>query len=202
MTASNSYTGPTLIDEGALKLSGGGSIASDLIDVYALGVFDVLEVAPYSLGPGKTIQGTGDVMGELLIDGGTVAPGASPGILTTESVTFGDGSTLAMEIGGTDRGDEYDVLVSTGTITLQAGSTLDVTLIDGFGPGLWDTFDLLDFADLDGTFTTVNLPGLNDLSWNTDSLYTTGEIQVVPEPVSAIVLLLGAIAGLGRRPRR
>ena len=132
-----------------------------------------------------------------------MAPGASPGILTVDDITFADGSTLQIELGGPARGTEYDVLAASGVVTMQGGSTLAVTLINGFVPQGHDEFDILDFAGASGHFNVLNLPQLGGgLSWDTSDLYTGGTIVVAPEPASAAILLAGvAWAFLRRRVR-
>ncbi|MBT3202146.1 MAG: PEP-CTERM sorting domain-containing protein, partial [Phycisphaerales bacterium] len=59
--------------------------------------------------------------------------------------------------------------------------TLRVSLIGGFVPDLGDTFDILDFSDLDGSeFDAIELPQLAGRNtWDTSLLYTTGEISVI-----------------------
>ena len=105
-----------------------------------------------------TCSGTGTISGSLN-NGGTVAPGNSPGILTVDGdYTQGGSGTLAIEIGGTVPGEEYDRLVVNGIATLDG--TLDVTLIDGFELSGDLLFDVLDFDSVVGDFTTQNLAGL------------------------------------------
>lgn len=65
---------------------------------------------------------------------------------------------LRLEIGGTDPGDEFDVL-QVGGIADLAGD-LAVVLIDGFQPALDDSFGTLDFGLLSPRspgFDTVSL---------------------------------------------
>jgi len=75
--------------------------------------------------------------------------------------------------------------------------TLDVTALAGtFAAG--QVFDILDWKTLSGTFDTVNLPSLSGgLSWDTSQLYTTGELTVVPEPTSGMLMLLGLLGVIG-----
>jgi hypothetical protein len=65
-------------------------------------------------------------------------------------VTFGGGSTLDVEIGGTQPGTQYDVVHVTGTATLDG--TLRVTLLDGFVPQPGDAFQVLTFGSRAGDF--------------------------------------------------
>ncbi|MCG8449444.1 MAG: sulfatase-like hydrolase/transferase [Pirellulales bacterium] len=89
---------------------------------------------------------------------------------------------LAIDLGGTDNSDildqQFDSLVVTGDITL-AGNLL-VSLVDGFNPGLNDTFDILDFASVTGNFDTLTLPVLTPgLEWDTSNLVVDGTLRVV-----------------------
>ena len=199
----SSYSGNTTIAGGILKLTATGSIASNLIDV-ATGSFDVSSVSGYSLGSGKTIRGNGTIIGVMTVLG-TLQPGESPGILNTGNITFGNGSLLNVELAGATAGTLYDVLNSSGSVNLQDGSKLKVSLINSFAPQNGDVFDILNFSSLTGTFTTVDLPALTgDNAWNLDNLYNDGTISVVPEPATLTMLLtvivaMGAWMAAGRR---
>jgi hypothetical protein len=82
-----------------------------------------------------------------------------------------------LALGGTTRGDQYDTIDSTGQLTL--GGTLAVSLTNGFIPAVGNSFDILNWASLSGTFSSVKLPTLpGGLTWNTNQLYTTGTISV------------------------
>jgi hypothetical protein len=108
---------------------------------------------------------------------GTFDPGLSPALTTVGSITFTPTNTLIMELGGTNRGTQYDAIVASGTLGLDG--TLAVTLIDGFNPAAGNSFDLFDWANLAGTFDTLQLPALSaGLMWNTSQLYTTGALNV------------------------
>ena len=74
---------------------------------------------------------------------------------------------------------DYDFLDVVGDVSLNG--LLDVSLIDSFVPVSGNTFDILDWGTLSGTFDLINLPGLSaGLDWDESNLYTTGEISVVP----------------------
>jgi fibronectin-binding autotransporter adhesin len=102
---------------------------------------------------GGTLKGTGTLTGQLQNDGGTVAPGNSPGVLTVTDFTQGAGGTLAMEVGGTIVGSEDDRLVVTGNASL--GGTLALTPLFGFVPDLSFDYDVLTSGSQGGTFATV-----------------------------------------------
>jgi hypothetical protein len=138
-----------------------------------------------------SISGSGSVKGDLHNDGATLSPGNSPGVFTvTGDYRQGANGRLSIEIGGVKLGDEHDLLGVTGTIKLAG--MLEVTLIDGFTPRIGDTFEVLDFGLLEGSFEAVQLPVLPaGLAWNDVELYSSGTLAVVPEPSASILLGLG-----------
>jgi hypothetical protein len=83
---------------------------------------------------------------------------------------------LEMELGGTTAGTAYDEIQATGALSLSG--TLHVSLINGFVPTTGQAFDILDWGTLSGTFSSISLPTLSGLAWNTSQLYTTGVISV------------------------
>jgi len=131
--------------------------------------------------------------GDLTNAGGTLAPGDSPGAtMINGDYTQQAGGTLKIELGGLAQGTEYDFLKVTGALSL--GGTLEVVLYGGFNPQYGNTFDLLDWGSLSGTFATVNLPSLGEgLVWDTSKLYTTGEIKAVPEAPTLWLFTLGGV---------
>ncbi|WP_272192190.1 hypothetical protein, partial [Acinetobacter baumannii] len=79
-------------------------------------------------------------------------------------------------------GTQYDQLHVTGALAVNGA--LDVRLVDlgagVFSPQAGDSFDLLDWGTLSGTFSTIQLPTLGgNLAWNTSQLYLTGVLSVV-----------------------
>jgi hypothetical protein len=90
---------------------------------------------------------------------------------------FGALASLAVEIGGIAPGTNFDKIVVADELVL-AGS-LDVSLINSFSPTAGQSFDIIDFASLSGTFTALNLPALAPgLLWNTSQLYSLGVLTI------------------------
>ena len=87
---------------------------------------------------------------------GTFSPGLSPAIVSTTNFSLASTNTLLMELGGTAVGSGYDQVQDGGLLTL--GGTLQVSLINGFTPASGNSFDLLNWSTLGGTFSSISLP--------------------------------------------
>ena len=126
---------------------------------------------------GGSLGGGGTVGGNVMNTSGAVAPGNSSGQLTVEGdYTQGSTGLLAIELGGLILGTEYDHLQVTGNAALDG--KLSVSLIEGFNPSAGDSFDILDWGTIGGTFAAMNLPTVAGLAWDTSLLYTTGELTL------------------------
>jgi autotransporter-associated beta strand protein len=154
----NTYTGGTVVNGGKLVVN--GSITGAV-----------------NVNNNATLGGSGNVAGLVTVaSGGILSPGNSPGILTVGSLTLNNGSLLDIELSGSARGSQSDAVVSTGSVSL--GGTLQVSLIS-FSPSSGQSFDILDWGSLAGTFATLQLPALaGGLIWNTSQLYTDGLLKV------------------------
>jgi hypothetical protein len=124
-----------------------------------------------------TLGGGGTVGGDVDNSSGIVAPGNSAGQLTVDGdYTQQSSGTLAIELGGITPGAEHDHLQVTGNAALDG--TLSVSLIDGFTPSAGSSFDILDWGTLGGAFSSLNLPTVAGLTWDTSQLYITGELNL------------------------
>ena len=127
--------------------------------------------------------------GGVLDIGGTVGFDTYTGNLTDDSFVLSPG-------------DSPGTTTIDGDYTQEAGGTLNVSMYGGYVPTIGDSFDIMDWGSLTGTFGTLVLssPGARP-DWDTSRLYTEGALDVVhaaPEPSA------GALFGLGRprqRPR-
>ena len=113
------------------------------------------KVAGVSLLTGSTLKGVGQVGTLSANTGSIVAPGHSPGCLSSASLyLYG---TYQAEIGGTDPCTGYDQLKVTGAVDLT-GSTLDAPLYGGFIPKVGQSYTIIDNDAADavaGTFTGI-----------------------------------------------
>ncbi len=104
---------------------------------------------------GGTIAGSGSLTMDVVNSGGTLSPGASPGLLTsTGGYGQGTAATYTVEIGGLIAGTEFDQTTWTAPVTLDG--TLNVSVISPFVPNAGDTFEIMTFPSRTGTFATVN----------------------------------------------
>jgi autotransporter-associated beta strand protein len=131
----NTYMGTTTVSGGTLLVD--GSIASSATDVKS----------------GATLGGTGTTGAVTVESGGTLAPGDSPGILHTGSVSFAAGAHFAVGLGGANPGaGGYDQLSANGSVNLGA-SALDLSFVNGFHPLTGEAFDIVTSSDpISGTF--------------------------------------------------
>jgi hypothetical protein len=143
------------------------------------------------------VTGSGSFTGQVEF-AGVVAPGNSPGAMSFDNARFTETARIIMELAGLTP-ENYDRIDVAGL--LEAGGVLEIDLLDGFDPSAGDVFDLFDFAALAGQFD-LELPALQPgLSWDDSGLSTTGVIAVIPEPTSATLLGLTALALIRRRGR-
>jgi hypothetical protein len=125
------------------------------------------------------MQGNATFLHDSFTNAGTLAPGESAGGLAF-SGDLANSGTLMMEIGGTSAITGYDQIQSE---SFTAGGTLSVSFINGFTPTLNNVFVLLKTGSITGTFTTVNLPDIAPLIWETT--YTDGKftIKAINDPL-------------------
>jgi autotransporter-associated beta strand protein len=121
LAGTNSYSGPTSVAAGTLRVNGSQPSSS------------------VTVASGATLEGTGTT-GPLTVNG-IVSPGVGgPGILQTGTVAFNGGSTFAVDLNGTAAGSGYDELLASGAVTLAA-PTLAVSV--GFPSAPGNTFVIM-----------------------------------------------------------
>jgi hypothetical protein len=152
---------------------------------------------------GGVLEGHGIVQGNLL-NGGTVHPGESPGILTvTGNYAQASGGILDIQISGANPGTGFSKLIVGGSASLDG--VLNLSLINGFTPTNGETFDILASSGLSGIFAKVN--GLHEGNVTFQVIYGTPTApndvilnafvgSPVPEPSSVVLFGLG-LAGIG-----
>lgn len=103
------------------------------------------------------LSGTGKVGVVSVNLGGVLAPGNSPGILSTGDLSF-NGGTYQVEIAGAGVG-EFDQIDVTGSVTLENDAVLQVTHLGGFKPSAGQSFVIINNDGTDAvTGTFMGLP--------------------------------------------
>ena len=192
--------GTTVINSGTSTVNAGGTIGSTTINGSLLNMNgsagDVLVNA------GGTLGGSGSVQG-LTLNGGTVAPGNSPGLLTAYELN-GSNGTFAFQLGApTTRGVTYDAINVSTLLTLGANTAFTFETLNSYTYGMGDTYDLFNFDSIDAeafdsAVLLAALPDLDttnsNLQWNVTNFTTDGIVNVVPEPSTASLLLGGTVS--------
>lgn len=161
IAGANGFTGPGYVSNGTLLVNG------------SIGGAGVVTVA------GGTLGGTGSIAGIVVQNAGSVAPGASAGLLSLLDDYAQIGGSLDIEIAGTNSASQYDVLSIGGQASL--GGTLNVTT-NGYVPAAGDSFTILAAASgISGTFSLVNLPPLSspELGWQVSYMPTSAPTMVI-----------------------
>ncbi|MFH1303398.1 MAG: autotransporter-associated beta strand repeat-containing protein, partial [Planctomycetota bacterium] len=129
LSGNSSFTGSTTVQDGSLKVEGD------------LKTTEVIVTA------GAVLAGSGSIDAKVTVkSGGVLAPGSSPGFISTGDLTLAAGSTLDLEIDGTTAGFEYDQIQVTGEVDLT-GATLN--LISAFTAAAGNEFILINNDDVD-----------------------------------------------------
>jgi autotransporter-associated beta strand protein len=105
LNGNNTYSGLTTVDGGTLVVNGSQPQSA------------------VSVGTSGTLAGSGTV--GVITGNGAVAPGSSPGILTSSNVTFAATGNYFVDLTGPDAGTDYDQLNIRGTSSL-GGALLHV----------------------------------------------------------------------------
>ena len=160
---------------------------------------------------GGVLRGTGTVEGSVTVaSGGTLAPGASPGILTVIGpVTLTAGANFVVDLSGAIAGSGYSqVALNSGGSANLNNATLTTTL--NYAPSIGDTFTIITGGTVTGTFAglpqgaTVNLGTFMGTPYTATIAYNaTSVVLTVPEPtcILAACSAVGAIVA-GIRARR
>ena len=151
LSGSSTYSGDTQINNGTVKLTAAATLT------------------PSSGSPSVTVNTNGSLTGKgtineaVIVNGGTVGPGTSPGTLTVGSADFSSGGTLMIQVPAYGvAGTDYDQLAVTGALTLGGSSILQLDLsglaTDGTASGI------VTYGTRTGTFSTVTL--VNNATYN------------------------------------
>jgi hypothetical protein len=126
-----------------------------------------------------------EVQFDLVNNGGTIAPGDSPGTTRVVGDLDLESGVLEIEIAGTQPGIEYDRIEVSGHAEL--GGVLDVKLLDGFVPNVGDVFGFLfGGGGFSGMFDEIMVPNLGPgKAWALNPGGATVFLYVVTAPIFA-----------------
>jgi len=122
------------------------------------GIFEANEATGtlvITVATGGTLSGTGSVGDVTVQSGGTVAPGLSPGCLSTGNIAYTSGSTYTVEIDGATVCTEYDQTQVTGTVDL-GNATLTIVKSGSYTPADATEFVIVDNDGADAVTGTFN----------------------------------------------
>jgi hypothetical protein len=151
---------------------------------------------------GGTLKGSGSVQG-LTLNGGTLAPGNSPGLLSAYELN-GSNGTFQFQLGApTIRGNTYDAINVSTLLTLGASTAWTFETLDNYSFQMNDSYDLFNFSSIEASTFDVNtllaaLPNLDtansNLKWDANSFTTDGVVNVIPEPSALQLFGIGLIS--------
>ncbi|WP_313438583.1 autotransporter domain-containing protein [Novosphingobium sp.] len=149
------YEGAITLTESRLRLADGSSTVSQ-----------------FTVGTGGVLGGNGVIGGLVVRDGGTAAPGNSPGTINVNgNVLFEAGSTYLVDV--TAAGG-HDLITATGTATLQGGTVTMVAEPGVYGPNTSHVI-LTAQGGVTGTFANVT----SNLAFLSPSLsYGANEVRL------------------------
>ncbi|QDV16090.1 Extracellular serine protease precursor [Gimesia panareensis] len=129
LSGNSSFTGATNVQDGVLKVDG------------------TLATSKVTVATGATLGGSGSVNAPVTINAdAALAPGSSPGFLSTGDLTLDADGNLNIEINGTAAGTQYDQIQVTGEVDLT-GAKLNIS--SSFTAAAGDQFLLIQNDDTD-----------------------------------------------------
>jgi fibronectin-binding autotransporter adhesin len=202
LLGNNTYTGATIISAGTLLISGTGSINNTseiLVSTGATLQYNSTTTLTKSLTleSGATLGGSGSVQ-DLTLNGGIVAPGNSPGLLTANALNASNG-TFQFELGAPNfRGVTYDAINVNSLLTLGANTVFTFETLGNYAFADGDTYDLFNWGSADMTNFNVlaleaalpSLASTPDLSWNVSQFTLDGSVSIIPEPTVLELIIM------------
>ncbi|HUO08214.1 MAG TPA: autotransporter-associated beta strand repeat-containing protein [Phycisphaerae bacterium] len=210
-----------IVKSGAAKftLTGNSTYSTTTINGGTLLVNGAIS-SPVTINAGGTLGGSGKT-GAVTNNGGKIAPGNSPGILSTGDLLLNKGSTLEIEIAGTTVGTQYDQVNVTGAVTIDgANPGVALSVLLSYDPTPNDSFIIVNNDANDavtGTFAGLAEAAMFNVTNSSDGktfafsitykggdgndiVLTAG--KAVPEPATLLLLAAGAPVLASRRQKR
>ena len=188
--------GNVTVNSGTATVNAGGTIGTTVINGSLLSVNGT--AGSVLINTGGTLGGSGTV-GAITLNGGTVAPGNSPGLLTASSLDASNGSFLFQLGAPTTRGITYDAIDVTNLLKLGTNTTWIFQVDGGYTFQQNDTYDLFNWGSVDTTGFDIAvlqaaLPDLNtantNLAWDVSEFTMNGNVSVIPEPTAFDLITL------------
>jgi len=181
--------------KGVLDLLGGGRAGVGNVDA------DAIPSGELHVGPGGLLVGSGEIRGHVVIlDGGVLSAGFSPGTLSIDSLALSESATVVFEIGGTAPG-EYDVIAVAGNASLAGLARIE--FVNGFEPAVGDRFDLIQTAGTQtGSFDAIEILNSGPTPYQMVLNEHGFQFHAVPEPTTwawTMAAALGSLACLRNR---
>jgi fibronectin-binding autotransporter adhesin len=117
LSGANTYSGNTTVSDGTLIINGNQSGATGAMTINANG----------------TLAGSGTIGASLLTVNGVIAPGNSPGTLTTGAQLWNDGGSYLWEINASDIDGGGSIGTDPGWDWLDINGSLDLSLLSAGG---------------------------------------------------------------------
>jgi len=168
--------------------TGGESAASDMEKGTLTGVLDDMHPTAFaSVISGNLMAGA---LQSFLATTGEIP--VTSCVTDQNGVILQSSATLTIDLGGATPCTGYGQYSVAQSLTLNQ-PVLNVILTNGFTPAAGQSFAILSWVRLSGTFGTVTLPTLpGGLSWDTSALYTAGTITVEKPAAPTIGITAGA----------
>jgi len=199
LNGANIYTGPTTIAGGTLTL-GASAIMTNTVrfELYSNTFLNVTAAGLPLLG--QELKGSGTVLGNVIMNGGTLSPGNSVGTLTVGNLTLANGVQLAFELGAPGASD---LVIVTNALSFTGMETnwFVLSTVSGFGVGEYTLFDAAAGTMSLGSgtnFTNIGGSGLDGYLW-LDDVNKDVKLTVVPEPHAGALVGIGLLALLAFR---
>ncbi len=159
MTLGNIVTPAVNVTSGGLGVAQGASVtASNSVTVSGDNSVIVnngeITTPVLGLNDGGMLMGSGRIIGDVRVQGGTVSPGNSPGTLTVTGNYSVSSGALNIEVASPSN---YDRVVVSGAASL--GGSLNLIPYDGYVMQFGDNYTFLTASDgISGSFSATNTP--------------------------------------------
>jgi hypothetical protein len=175
----------------------------------------------FEMEPGSKLVGDGTVVWDHFdvfaappnfVFNGEISPGHSIGhiglALGGSTIHLGSSSLLTLEIGGAS---DYDTLegiaddVNGLRSEIELDGSLVIRFINGYIPQAGDSWDLLTFSGISGSFSSVQFENaISGLDFDVTTNNGTWTLTAVPEPSSLALatFMIGTLAGVAWRRRK